>query len=284
MRKNVIPKDANMATLERHAQKVVTPSKLISLEKAVTYYNNFYNTRIAFNTTDKTRAVWFEFKMLEDYFERVTSFCAEKNIEITRFVFLLGAQHNGQRTVFLAPATYDEQLDLHRAFSFDNGEITYIHRFAGEDYSTVTELDDLQSVEQSLLLSNSGYLSSAKAITLYNNYFDTVMKPFSDIVDSDTRYVWYDKGEFEGYILYLKKMYNNLNGVNVIFGVKNNDEAEGIYANHLTLFFAPTISQCKDIQNFNEDLWEYPISKINSSSTTCFFNRGHGGPPPHSWD
>lgn len=284
MKKDLIRKDSHTATLEQ-GSKVVVPAKLISLEKAVTYYNNFYNTRIAAGHSNKTRAVWFEFKQLENYFERTTTFCVEQNIEISRFVFLLGATKKGQRTVFLAPATYDEQLDLHRAFSFENGKIIYLHRFAGEDYSTITDFTELQSTEESLILSNKGTISSAKAIQLYNNYYDVVTGPFNNIVDSDTRFVWYEKGEFEGYLTYLKENCNDPSGVNIIFGVNNNNKAEGIYANRLTLFFAPTTSfENENIYDLNKNIWEYPETESNVSPMTCYFNRGSSGPPPYGWD
>ncbi|UOY05449.1 hypothetical protein L0P88_16015 [Muricauda sp. SCSIO 64092] len=296
MNKGLIKKDTNIAILEQYSSKVVAPAKLISLVKAVTYYNNFYNTRIAFDNSDKTRAVWFEFEMLESYFERVTSFCSEQNIEITRFVFLLGAEDNGKRTVFLAPATYDERLDLHRAFSFDNGEITYLHRFAGENYSTETKLDRLQSPDQSLVLSSSGHISSARAIQLYNNYYDFVTGPFSETVEFDTRFVWYEKGEYEKYLTYLKtqsKEYDQeLTGVNVIFASIDNSPLEGEYSNHLTLFFAPTIENNTTLLNLksNERLdltketWKFINSKNDFSQTSSMFNYGNSGPPPVQWD
>ena len=296
MSKGLIKKNANIAILEQHSSEVVAPAKLISLEKAVTYYNNFYNTRIAFDNSDKTRAVWFEFEMLESYFKRVASFCNEQNIEITRFVFLLGAEDNGKRTVFLAPATYDERLDLHRAFSIDHGEITYLHRFAGEDHSTITDFTQLQSKEESLILSNNGPISSAEAIQLYNNYYDFVTGPFSETVEFDTRFVWYEKGEYEEYLTYLKtqsKEYNQeLTGVNVIFASIDNSPLEGEYSNHLTLFFAPTIEnnttllnlKSKERLDLTKETWKFINSKNDFSQTSSMFNYGNSGPPPIQWD
>ena len=211
------------------------------------------------------------------------------------------ADKNNKRIVFIAPIKYDKRLDLHRAFSFDNGHVTYIHRFAGEKYSTVKDLHTLQSVEQSLVLGDSGKISTAKTITLYKNYHDAINAPFSDVVESDTRFVYYDKGEFEAYIDYLSNQSIDhgikISGLNVIFGVKNNNASEGIYANHLTLFFAPTSSEditksflcfhssSNDSQlNLAEDLWYEENYEIKRYSKPTLFNLVHGGPPPNTGD
>lgn len=284
MKKDLIRKDLK--------SEIAGPAKLISLEKAVAYYNNFYNTRVTY-TKENTRAVWFGFEMLENYFEKVITTCTTLNIQITRFVFLLGAENDGRRTLMLAPATYDEHMDLHRAFSIDNGEISFLYRFAGENYSTLTELNRLQSSEQSLILSSSGHISTAKAIQLYNNYYDFVTEPFTDVVDSDTRFVWYEKGEFEGYLSYLKKTCSAIGGINVIFGSKNNEEAEGMYANRVTLFFAPAKSNngtclfsddSEDVLDLTNKSWVLPSNKDFSQNRTFLFNFGQSGPPPDSWD
>ena len=260
------------------------PAKLISRKQAVDYYNNFYHTRIATGYLDDNRAVWFSIEQLENYFEKVNALCAEKAIEITRFVFLLAAKENGERTVVLAPATYDEQLDLHRAFSLDNGKVTYLHRFAGEDYSTIKEYTGLHSLDESLLLSNEGYISSATAVQWYNNYFDTVTGPFTAVLKGDTRFVWYEKGEFEEYLSYVKENSSNSVGINVIFGVKDNNELEGIYANRITLFFAPDTSKTSIGLNMIRNKWEHVISSKEEEKITCYFNRGNSAPPPFHWD
>lgn len=275
---------------------ITIPEKIISLEKAVTYYNNFYHTRILHDPSDTTRAIWFEFNMLEQYFKDVLETCEKRNISISRFMFLFGANTEGKRTVFLAPATYDEQLDLHRAFSLDNDEITFLHRFPGENYSTITEFEPLQSTAQSLVLSNTGRISSAEAIALYNKYYDVKTGPFTPIVALDTRFVYYEKGEFEEYLSYLRAQSSTLgieiDGLNMIFAAKDDNPEEGIYANHVTLFFAPTKENSfsafnekeNDILDFVKDQWVLPQSDLESGQIPCFFNYGGSGPPPKMWD
>ncbi|MFK7811476.1 MAG: hypothetical protein AB8B59_03215 [Maribacter sp.] len=281
-------------------EQVQVPNKVISLNQAVIYYNNFYNTRLANGASDTTRAVWFEFKALKNYFNRVINFCTKKNIEISKFAFLLGADENNQRTVFIAPVTYDEQLDLHRAFSFDSDEITFIHRFAGEDYSTIKDFDQLQSLDQSLIFCDSKPISSAEAIALYNNYHDAVTAPFSDVVESDTRFVYYEKGEFEAYLTFLEEQTRakeiTLSGLNIVFAARNNDDEAGIYANRITLFFAPTLEENTKISfstfdapkeltlDFSENIWGVHPIKILTSQKSTLFNRGNSAPPPYHWD
>jgi len=271
-----------------------TPAKLISLERAVTYYNNYFNTRLAKKDTDQTRAVWFSLELLNNYFTRVNALCAAKNIEITRFVFLLGADSNGKRTILLAPATYDTQLDLHRAFSLDDGDVSYIYRFAGENYSTITDLAALQSTEESLILSNEGYVSTSKAVELYNNYYDFITGPLATEVELDTRFAWYNKGEFEEYITFLNNQAAfSFNGVSFIFGAKNDDDSEGVYANLVTLFFAPTQSENFDLVLNNlgtneltltKDTWTLTKDQELNSQKSFFFNFSQSGPPPPDWD
>jgi hypothetical protein len=292
--------DYVIAVPELKKRQVQIPSKIIPLNKATTYYNNFYQTRLANYTQNSLRAVWFDYKALKDYFKYVTNFCSDKQIKISRFSFLLGANKNNQRTIFIAPVTYDEQLDLHRAFSFDNNKITYLHRFAGEPYSTVKDFDKLQSVEQSLILHNSHSISSAEAITLYNNYHDAITAPFSAIVELDTRFVYYEVGEFEEYLSFLddQAALNNisLSGINVVFAAHQNNEDAGIYANHLTLFFAPTLKENRNCSFFsfdkpNENILDFSKNTLNpqpikilSSQLSTLFNFGQGGPPPVHWD
>ncbi|MEM8508547.1 MAG: hypothetical protein AAF717_11985 [Bacteroidota bacterium] len=279
---------------------IAIPEKSISLEKAVNYYNNFYNTRILHDPSDSTRAVWFEFSMLERYFKEVVTTCEKRNITITRFVFLLGADPEGKRTVFLAPATYDAQLDLHRAFSLDNDEITFLYRFPGENYSTITAFEHLQSTDQSLILSNKGHISSAEAIALYNHYYDVKTGPFTPVVPLDTRFVYYEKGEFEAYLSYLKAQSSAhdiaLDGIHMVFAAIEDIEEEGPYANHITLFFAPTKNGSNEklvssldmpedtVLDVSKRQWEFPTPTINPTQITAFFNHGSGAPPPHHWD
>lgn len=298
MKKHILNSSSDVLVLKNSRNKQIEiPEKLINLNRATSYYNNFYNTRLANDRSDESRAVWFELKMLQEYFNRANNFCASQNIEISRFVFLLGATENGERNVLIAPATYDERLDLHRAFSLDNNEITYLHRFPGENYSTIKDFTRLKSTEQSLVLSTKGLVSSAEAVTQYNNYFDTILSPLASAIPLDTRFVYYEVSEFEAYLTYLKTQAkeNNINisGINAIFGAKDNTENEGMFANLVTLFFAPTAEGLKNISISSFDApqknllaltkteWE---STLEEGLITAMFNFGQGGPPPYGWD
>lgn len=296
MTKNNLKTTSEVLVLQSIEDKqVLVPEKAINLKKALAYYNNFYNTRLSNNSKDNTRSIWFEFELLKDYFKRANLLCSKKNIEITRFVFLLGATKEGKRNVLLAPATYDERLDLHRAFSIDNDKITYLHRFAGENHSDIKNFDNLHSNEQSLVLSNSGLISSSEAIFMYNNYHDSILAPSAETIPFDTRFVYYEKGGFESYLSFLAEQSITKNlpitGINVIFGTK--DEKEGIYSNLVTLFFAPTKDEAKNISfssfdkpeknclNLAENKWN---DTLEQTATPTMFNRGTGVPPPFSWD
>lgn len=291
MKNEFIKKDVSVATMEQ-TSKVLVPEKLIPLEKAVTYYNNFYHTRIAIDASDQTRAVWFNFEQLENYFNRVYTICSEKSIEITRFSFVLGASASGERTVFIAPSTYDEGFDLHRAFSFDNGALSFIHRFPGENYSSITNFENKHSLEESLLLAPTGLISTADAITLYNNYYTFKTGPFTPIMPFDTRFIHYEKGEFEGFISYLKYHKDDITGVNAIFGAKDDIPSEGLYANHTTLFFSPTHENTKmkslscldnldcNVLDISKEIWSLDEFESNQPEVISLFNIGSGAPPP----
>lgn len=298
MKRHVLNSAADVFVLQSSANKqVALPQKSIDIEMAKVYYNNFYNTRLANGIQNQTKATWFELDGLKNYFSNVIELCANRDIEITRFAFLLGATKKGNRTVLIAPVTYDEKLDLQRAFSLDNDNITYLYRFPGEDHSDVQNFKGLHSTSQSLVLSSSGMVSSAKAIELYNNYHDTILAPNSDKLASDSRFVYYEKGEFENYISFLceQAQENNIgiSGINAIFGAKNDYESEGMFANLVTLFFAPTVEGSKtavitsfdapkeNVLDLRNDRWD---STKEKALITTMFNRGSGAPPPYHWD
>ena len=278
-------------------RNVEVPSKIISVNKAINDYNNFFDTRIANDPTDRTRAIWFDLEMLQDYLGRIDAAAEEKGIEITRLAFLLGADKNNKRTVFMAPMTFDDKYDIHRAFSIDNDKVTFINRFPIEKHSPIEDSTGLHNADQSLVLSENGPISSAEAIELYNNYFDSKIEPHADTVEADTRFVYYDKGVFEEYIGYLNlqadKTNTEVSGLNIVFTVYDNNITEGLYANHLNLFFAPTEKGSErhisfmsfDPEenghlDFSRDRFEFTEKTIISS----YFNRGGGAPPPYHWD
>jgi len=285
---------------EQEIASLEVPEKVIPFNKAVEEYNNFYNTRIApfqgKSSVDETRAVWFDLEALENHLQKIETVSQEKGIEVTGLSFILGADENNKRTVIIAPMAIHPKTAVDMPFSIDNNTITFLDNTAFDKYSNVTDLTALTNTNQSLLLSTNGYISSADAIITYNTYYDTKVAPFSDIVKNDTRICYYKKGIFAEYIDFLKKQasINNItiSGLNIVFGVYNNDVSLGEYANHQTLFLAPTALEAKSNTNesysfngkqtlkldFNKHTFDKIIEKGNTgqSSTT---NELSGTPP-----
>ncbi len=290
-------------TTNQEATIAKIPKKIIPVNKAIDEYNNFYNTRIAplqnEDSAIDNRAVWFDLQTLENYLQKIEAVAQQKGIEITDLGFVLGADHNNKRTVFLAPMTFDTASGIYRAFSIDNDKITFLHANPFDDYAKITNEVKLANTDQSLILSSKGYISSAKAINMYNTYYDTKVKPLSDVIKNDTRICFYKKGVFKNYLDYIKQQAVNnkinLSGLNMVFGVYGKDSSFGAYANHQTLFFAPTFSEAKSgnnntsytlgaddeiiILDFNKTNLEKTFSTRNDLQSTSLANELNGSPP-----
>ncbi|MEZ4809354.1 MAG: hypothetical protein R2819_03250 [Allomuricauda sp.] len=268
---------------------------IIDLPLAVNYYNNFYKTRLSVDS-DITKKAWFSIDSLDHYFEKVYHTCQLKDIKITGMSFLFGAKQDNTRTVFIAPMCYDPKMEMDRAFTISDNEIVFLHGHLMKNHSTITNCKTLIETEESLVLGENGFLSISQVVALYNNYYDAKIKAFPNIVKTDTRIVYYRKGEFEGYIDYLKEQCEKedieLTGINAVFSVYNNDASYGDYANLMTLFFAPTTSGKKSFFSFDlahENFLDFSrntwgdIQGINQISSSMF-NRGSSSPPPWSFD
>lgn len=291
------PQEIAMPELENHQSlKNDAPNKIISIHKAINDYNNFYNTRIVNDPSDQTRAVWFDFTILANYLSSIEAIAIEKGVEITRLAFLFGADSENKRTVFIAPMTFDKKFETHRAFSIDNNQITFLHRFAIEKYSDINSLEGLHSTDQSMILGSNRYLTSAEAIVLYNNYFDAKVRPISDLVKDDTRHVFYEKGVFEEYLSYIKdessKNDIDISGINFVFSSYDDDDSLGLYANHQNIFFLPTNSLNKEHIPFTSfeksesrtfDLSSNTLAMVQKELLSSLFNRGQGVPPYGDW-
>ncbi|RZS98917.1 hypothetical protein [Aquimarina brevivitae] len=77
----------NETSNEQELNSQLIPEKIISLDKAIAEYNNFYHTRIApFEgkaNTNQTRAVWFDMKSLESHLNKINVVANQNNIAVT---------------------------------------------------------------------------------------------------------------------------------------------------------------------------------------------------------
>ncbi|WP_024772284.1 hypothetical protein [Aquimarina macrocephali] len=286
-------------TKEEKGAIIETPEKIIPISKAINEYNNFYTTRIApfeaKSTQEENRAVWFDLQTLENYLQKTKTIANQKGIEITNYSFIFGADNEGKRTLFLAPMSIDAKTKTNKAFTIENDKVKFLYENPFDDYSSSIGSDNKV---QSLILSNGGYISSKDAIVMYNNYYDKKVAPIEHIVEKDTRVCFYKQGIFENYLSYIKQQANNkgvnLNGVNLVFGVYDNSASLGEYANHQTLFFAPTIvSKTKNNTtisytfngndmvslDFNQNILSKIVAKSSNIASSSLANELNGSPP-----
>ena len=163
MKKDILTEQLSVVPIENSNVKIKVPQKLISLKKGLDYVNHFRDSRLV-ESEEQTQEVWFELDRLRMYLDSLEKVTRAKNLQISRLSFILGADANNKRTVFLAPMRFDDKYGIHRAFSLDNNEITHIYRFPIEDYSAEDKPAQLTSIDQSLLLGPTGYISGAEAI------------------------------------------------------------------------------------------------------------------------
>lgn len=274
------------------------PEKIISLNKAASEYNNFYETRIApfegKSAVNENRAIWFDLQTLENYLQKIETVTQEKGIQMISLGFILAADSDNKRTVVLAPMAMNPVSGINSAFSIDNGQITFLHGKTTDNHSTVA---GTSNTNESLLLSSNGFISSTDAIKMYNNYYDTKLVPISHLVANDSRICFYEKGVFTEYLEYIKKQATEnkiaLSGINIAFGVYDNDPSLGEYANHQTLFFTPTSSSTKSNTkqsysihgnqsieiNFNQNTFNKIYDKSNEPNESSVANELAGSPP-----
>ncbi|WP_130284791.1 hypothetical protein [Aquimarina brevivitae] len=178
-------------------------------------------------------------------------------------------------------------------FSIDNNTVVFIDNNAFDAYSNLRKYSTLTDKTQSLLLGKNGTVSLASIIKNYNNYYDTYVQPLNNKVKNDTRFCFYEGDTFKKYLNYIQKQAKenkaDLNGVNIVFGVYDNDPALGEYANHQTLFFSPSVINGKSVFslsqqdnfsfNFETDIIEFLPTKSDNLVSSSLSNELSGTPP-----
>lgn len=287
----------NDSAQNQELSEALVPEKIISLDKAVREYNNFYNTRIApfegKTSSEQIRAVWFDTKTLENYLNNVNSLAKQQNIHITGISFILTANEENQRDIIIAPLAKHPETNANMPFSIDNNKVIFIDDNAFDAYSNLADYNALTDVAQSLLLSIDGNVSLATAIKNYNSYYDLYVEPLSNMVKNDSRFCFYEGNLFRNYLNYIKKQAKenkvDLNGVNIVYGVYDNSPALGEYANHQTLFLTPSITNGKSVFSltkeagfsfdFETNIIELSSLKSEDISSSSLSNEMGSSPP-----
>ncbi|WP_430408622.1 hypothetical protein [Kordia sp.] len=281
----------NQAEEEQLETALETPAKIISNTQAATLFQNDQNTRLSQigkeNTSFKDKAIHFDLAILESYISRLESIKTAKNIPVTGVSFVFGADANGNRTMFLMPATRNTELDYQESFTIENGQfLTFKH----VDITLKPQISSQN--DENLVLSPNGYLSFNEATALFNNYQTQYIQPVAKKVTKDyyTKAVWYSFEEIKGYINYLKKKSVDHNlaitGVNVFFGVYNNDLSLELKSNAQTIFLTASSQQQsiinikgETLQGFTQDGF-FAKDSNESIDGSLNFNEGHLSPPP----
>lgn len=281
----------NQAEVEELETALEIPSKIISNTQAATLFQNDQNTRLSQigkeNTHFEDKAIHFDLATLESYINRLEELKTSKNIPVTGVSFVFGADANGKRTTFLMPSTRNAELDYQESFTIENGEfLTFKH------VDTSLKLRNNSQNDENLVLSPNGYISFNEATRLFNNYQAQYIETIAKKVTKDyyTKAVWYSFEEINQYINYLKKKSNDHNlsitGVNVFFGVYNNDSNLELKSNAQTIFLTASSQQQSIINIKGETLQSFTqdgfFAKENDESIdgSLNFNFGHLSPPP----
>ncbi len=267
------------------------PEKIISNTEAATLFNNDHTTRLSQigkeTTPFEDKAIYFDLQELTNYVNHLESVAISKNIPITGASFVFGADANGKRTVFLMPSTRNAALDYQESFTIENGQfLTFKHI---DQYLKATS----NSVNhENLIVSPNGYLSFNEAIALFNAYETNYIQPFSAKVKRDyyTKAVWYSLDEIKGYINYIKKKANDhdiaITGIDVFFGVYNNDPNLELKSNAQTLFLTASTQKNAIINTQSELLKNYiqngffAKDDATDEDESLVYNLGEISPPP----
>ncbi|WP_046745310.1 hypothetical protein [Kordia zhangzhouensis] len=280
----------DQATEEQLENELATPAKIISNTQAATLFQNDQNTRLSqigkSNTRFEDKVIRFDLSTLEDYISRLETIKTAKNIPITGANFIFGVDTDGKRTAILMPSTRNAKLDYQESFTIENGQF---QTFKHVD-SLLQPIQNSQN-DENLILSTTGYLSYNQATEMFNNYQTQYIQPFAKKVTKEyyTKAVWYSLDEFKGYINYLKKKSNQHNlaitGVDVFFGVYNNDPSLELKSNAQTVFMAASTQQHtivsttgKSLQSITTD--EFIFKENDSADGSLTYNMGQLSPPP----
>ena len=271
------------------------PEKIISTLKAATLFNNDYTTRLTTigktNIAFEDRAIHFELDVLKTYLNHIETTAISKKIPITGISFVFGATVHGNRTVFIMPSTQNASLDYQESFTFENGQfLTFKHIDAS------LKLQNSSQNDENLILSTNGYISFNEAVTMFNTYQTSYIETIMTKVSKDfyTKAVWYSLDEINGYISYVEKKSKehqlNITGIDVFFGVYDNNPNLELKSNAQTLFLTAN-TQNQTIINtqgtFLDSFLDTNILYKNNSSEneegeSLAYNMGHLSPPPNN--
>ncbi|WP_298421644.1 hypothetical protein [uncultured Kordia sp.] len=281
----------NQAEEQQLETALETPAKVISNAQAATLFQNDQTTRLSQigkeNTRFEDKAIHFELTTLESYINHLENLATTKNIPVTGVSFVFGADANGNRTTFLMPSTRNAELDYQESFTIENGQFLTFKQI-----NTKLKIQVSSQNDENLILSTDGYLSFNEATHLFNNYQTNYIQPFAAKVTKEyyTKAVWYSLEEIKGYIKYLKKKSNDhklaITGINVFFGVYNNDTSLELKSNAQTLFLSASTGKQSIINVKGETLQSYTqdgfFAKDSDESTngSLTFNDGELSPPP----
>lgn len=271
---------------------LVVPEKIISNAKAATLFQNDQTTRLSQigkeNTSFEDKAIYFDLQEVTNYINGLESIAISKNIPISGASFVFGADANGKRTVFLMPSIRNASLDYQESFTIENGQfLTFTHINQSLQLRTSSQNDE------NLVLSTNGYLSFNEAVTLFNTYETNYIQPFAVKVAKEfyTKAVWYSLDEIKGYINYLKKKSNEYNlaitGIDVFFGVYDNDSNLELKSNAQTLFLAASTqkhtiinTQSELLKNYIQNGFFAKEDDTADEDESLTYNEGHLSPPP----
>lgn len=280
----------NQAAEEQLETALETPAKIISNAQAATLFQNDQNTRLSqigkSTTRFEDKAIHFDLTTLEAYIYRLEKLATSRNIPITGASFVFGADAEGKRTTFLMPSTRNADLDYQESFTIENGQfLTFKHVIPSLKPQTNSQNDE------NLVLSPNGYVSFNEAVLLFNNYQTQYIQPFAKKVTKEyyTKAVWYSLDEFKGYINYLKKKSDKhklaITGIDVFFGVYNNDARLELKSNAQTVFLTASTQQQAIVNASRKSLLSLTqegfFAKENENDEESLaFNMGQLSPPP----
>ncbi|MCH2196668.1 hypothetical protein [Kordia sp.] len=283
----------NQAEEEQLYIALEIPAKIISNAQAARLFRNDQQTRLEqigkANTRFEDKAIHFDLSTLENYIYRLETLATANNISVTGASFVFGVDTDGKRTVFLMPSTHNEHLDYQESFTIENEQfLTFKH----VDSSLKLQVNSQN--DENLVLSPNGYVSFNEAVTQFNNYQTQYIQPFAKKVTKEyyTKAVWYSLNEFKEYFQYLKKKSTQYNlaitGVDVFFGVYDNDSSLALKSNAQTVFLTASTqkqsivnSTGKSLQSLSQEEF-MAKERTDESSESLTFNIGHLSPPPYT--
>ncbi len=274
--------------------------KTISVNKAMSMYLNDQNTRLnnlgMENMPYEKRASNFDLKELKEFINNIEITAKKNNINVSGINFIFGSDELLNRTIFIAPSIYNQDLDYNESFTIENDVVIPIVQI--NDHLTKKIIS---KNENNLILSSKGYLSYNQSVDLFNSYQDDYIDQIKKQIVKDyyTKSIYYSLEEIKSYIAYLEKAPEESNleviGISLFFGVYDNNSSLGIKANSQTVFLAPISKDNKNhvlLNNTMEDFKE--ILEYNSSTNSnfaskssfteeifyLFANEGEATPPP----